>query len=752
MPVPPGLKGPVERGWQKRIPGPDDLTAMFSGNGNIGVMLGEPSRWIVDVDLDCPEAVELADRFLPFTPVVTGRPGNPASHRWYRAKGAATRQFRDQVNNEMIVELRSTGGQTLVGPSVHPDSGEIYDLFQGEPAEVDAEHLLGCVQAIARAVIKLRYPEGVKADESEALPDTPQSTHTSAGHAFTSDPIIVERARRYLTKVPPGISGCGGHDRTYAAATCMVHGFGLEPTLAFDLLKREFNPRCEPPWSDSELWHKVDHAATKPHRHPFRWLADASLNSTGLRSTMANAPSEAELPALRDCTELANAELFAELYKDAVKFCPERKAWLNWTGKQWSGGFPGAALNKAGEMVKRLRTEPQLMRGIAPEISFNWPKKCETHMKLNALVKLAAAQPALLVSVKDLDPDPWLFNAANGTIDLRTGTLREHRSSDFITQCSPVPFRPDAACPRFRRFLDEVFGGDQALIDYVIRFLAHCLTGDTREEYLHIFHGDGNNGKSVLIDTLLHIFDDYGNLAPPTLLTQKRRSEHPTELAELRGKRLVVASETEKGESLKIEQIKRLTGDEHIKGRGMHENFVTFPRRCKMILSTNNMVQVPENTEAVRRRLRVVPFDVIIPEDQRDNTLREALRHEAPGILALLVQGCLEWQRKGLRTMPAAMISATAAHGWVKDDFQEFIDTYFERSVPDRRGESACVPWAVIRERYLEWTGAKGQDPMSEHALQRALSHMGYTPTTRRVGEATEKVRVGLRLKARRAA
>lgn len=748
VPVQAGSKRPAGDGWQSRVPTAAELPTMFQGPGNIGILLGEPSGGIADIDLDCVEAVELADKFLPPTAVVTGRPGNPRSHRWYRAVGALTRQFRDPVTREMILELRSTGGQTLVGPSVHPESGERYEDFDGEPAEVDAGHLLHCAEALYRAVVQRRYPEGVELVQNNPVPNTRRSSSADEHRVYTRDPVIIESARRYLKKMPPAVSGQGGHARLYAAATCLVHGFGLEPSIAFDLLKQEFNPRCEPTWSDKELWHKIDDAAKKPHGRPFRWLADAVEGVTTERARTKSSHAVPESPTLRECTDLGNAELFAQLYLDQVRYCGERKCWYSWCGTHWTMERGGAPLNLAGEMVKRLVSEPQLMRGIAPVFAFGWPKKCESLTRLNAIVKLAEAQPSLGVSITALDADQWVFNVANGTIDLKTGTLRPHRPSDLITRCSPVTYEPGASCPRFCQFLNEVFDDDQELIGYVLRLLGHCLTGDVREEYLHIFHGDGNNGKSVLIDTVLHIFGAYGNVAPPTLLTQKRRSEHPTELAELRGKRLVAASETEKGEPLKVEQLKRLTGDAYITARLMHENFSTFPRQCKVILATNNMVRVAEDTTAVRRRLRVVPFDVIIPESRRDNTLREVLRREASGILALLVQGCLEWQSRGLKEMPDAMRRATAAHGWTKDLCSEFVEECFERVNPGTEDGEGGVPWKIVWEMHREWAARTQVAPMSEHALQRALSDLGFASVTRREGPRTVKVRTGLWPKA----
>jgi len=277
VPIPAGTKGIFTKGWERWRLGFDDLPHHFngaSGAGNIGIMLGEPSGGLVDVDLDCPEAIELADEFLPPTTVVTGRPSAPRSHRWYLAPGLKTQQYRDPVTKRMMLELRSTGGQTLVGPSIHPDSGEPYDHLDGIPPIVDGADLAARVAALAEAVERRRYPDGVPTMASRGRSSATRVRPVAS--APGDDERVARRAEAYLDAMPPAISGAGGHSTTYAAATVLVHGFGLAPAVALRMLQERFNPRCEPPWSDRELEHKIEDAASKPHDRPFGWLRDAA--------------------------------------------------------------------------------------------------------------------------------------------------------------------------------------------------------------------------------------------------------------------------------------------------------------------------------------------------------------------------------------------------------------------------------------------------------------------------------------------
>ncbi|WP_164102530.1 bifunctional DNA primase/polymerase [Candidatus Laterigemmans baculatus] len=272
VPLRPRSKMPVRADWPNLRIEADAINAEFSPKDNVGLILGEPSGWLVDVDLDCQEAVALADQYLPATPAITGRPSAGDSHRWNIAAGATTEKHTDPYDGSMIVELRSTGAQTVVGPSMHPD-GEPYDVLEAEPATVPAPMLAACVRALAWAVVAKRQP-------SRAAQSTPGHSPASPPHAAGGGPDVENRAVAYLNAMPPAIAGSGGHSQTYAAATALVHGFGVEPARAMELLSQYYNPRCDPPWSEKELQHKITQAATKPHDRPFGWLRDEGHTHT----------------------------------------------------------------------------------------------------------------------------------------------------------------------------------------------------------------------------------------------------------------------------------------------------------------------------------------------------------------------------------------------------------------------------------------------------------------------------------------
>lgn len=265
VPMPLASKAPVIKNWTGLRLLPSQLKWRFAGDGNIGLLTGAPSGWLIDIDLDCPEAVELADQFLPHTGAVTGHEKRPRSHRWYFAVGLRSKRFCDPVTRAMIVEIRSTGLLSTVGPSLHPDGGR-YDLLEAVPTTVPGFILLDAVRRLWKAVYTQRghYPPPPRL---AGLPSVPEK----GLDAYTLDERV-RRATRYLRSVPGAVEHQGGHNQTFAAATALVHGFALPGEIAFDLLRDQYNPHCQPPWPEKALRHKVEQAFITPHDMPKGWL------------------------------------------------------------------------------------------------------------------------------------------------------------------------------------------------------------------------------------------------------------------------------------------------------------------------------------------------------------------------------------------------------------------------------------------------------------------------------------------------
>ena len=270
----------------------------------------------------------------------------------------------------------------------------------------------------------------------------------------------------------------------------------------------------------------------------------------------------------------------------------------------------------------------------------------------------------------DWDADPWLLNTPGGTVDLTTGTLRPHCRDDRMTKITAVA--PGGDCPRWRAFLERVFAGDHEYIAFMRRIVGYGLTGSIREHALFFFYGTGANGKGVFLNTIRGILGEYAAVAPMDTFTASGTDRHPTELAMLRGARIVIAQETEAGHRWAEAKIKALTGGDPISARFMRQDFFTYLPQFTLLIAGNHKPSLQTVDEAIRRRFHLIPFSVTIPPEERDEQLLDILKAEWPGILAWAIAGCVEWQRPGLAP-PVAVRNATAGYLTDEDAVGRFL-------------------------------------------------------------------------------
>jgi putative DNA primase/helicase len=352
-----------------------------------------------------------------------------------------------------------------------------------------------------------------------------------------------------------------------------------------------------------------------------------------------------------------------------------------------------------------------------------------------AVVTLARADRRLAATVDQWDRDPMLLNTPGGTIELHDGRMREHRPLDYITKITAAA--PDAKCPipMWLSFLDRVTDGNADLISYLQRVAGYSLTGLTREHALFFLYGTGGNGKSVFATTIAGMLGDYHRTAPIETFTASHAERHPTDLAGLRGARLVTAIETEEGRRWAESRIKALTGGDKIAARFMRQDFFEFVPQFKLLIAGNHKPGLRSVDEAIRRRFHLVPFTVTIPAGERDDTLTEKLKAEWPGILAWAVEGCLQWQRVGLAA-PAAVTAATAAYLEAEDAIAAWLDECC------RRDPQAWERTSALFSSWSAWAAKAGEHVGSQRRFGERLEAHGITPYRRMDGRGF----AGLRL------
>ncbi len=418
-------------------------------------------------------------------------------------------------------------------------------------------------------------------------------------------------------------------------------------------------------------------------------------------------------------TELGNAERLVHKYGIDLHFCHEWSKWLVWDGSRWIEDKRGAVDQMAKETVRAMYTEAK--NNTNPdvrELLLNHAQRSESANKLRAMVNLATSESNIPVLSDELDQHSWHFTVNNGTIDLRTGMLCQHKRNDLITKLARVDFDPDAKCPVWQGFLEQIMAGNKALITFLQRAVGYSLTGDVSEQVLFFLYGKGANGKTTFLKTILDLVDNYGRQSEPGLLIQKNVESHPTGLAELLGSRFVSTTEVEEGRRMAETLVKQMTGGDRQKGRFMRQDWFEFEPTFKLWLAANHRPVIRSTDYGIWRRIRLIPFEVTISPKDQDKSLLKKLKSEFSGILAWAVKGCLDWQREGL-SEPAEVTQATSSYKTDMDILGSFIA---DRCVvhPD-----ALINVARLYAIYIEWCESNKEVRMSKRQFGSQLDERG---------------------------
>lgn len=418
-------------------------------------------------------------------------------------------------------------------------------------------------------------------------------------------------------------------------------------------------------------------------------------------------------------TELANSRRFLIQHGEKCLYCHPWKKWLIWDGKRWEIDHSGAVVRLAKSVVDQLWHETQYSSRNASDEVLKFVTNSAKSAGIKAMLTLAASETP--IQPEEMDQNEWLLNCPNGTIDLRTGELREHRREDLLTKLCPVEYLIDSETYVWDRFLEDVFPNEE-VIRYMQRLLGYALTGNTREHVLPIFYGKGANGKSTLLEAFMEMLgSDYALKAPQSLLVASKGDRHPTELADLHGKRFVVCTETAENCKLNEPLIKELTGGDTIRARRMREDFWQFVPTHKIVLCTNHKPIVSGTDNGIWRRLQLVPFMQTFTEEQQDKDLKEKLRVAAPGILFWVVKGAVDWCQNGIQT-PSIITSATDEYRSDEDIVGQFIEDCCVT------GHSAYnVKAGQLYEAYEKWCEDSGQTLLNQTMFGKRVTAMGYT-------------------------
>lgn len=436
----------------------------------------------------------------------------------------------------------------------------------------------------------------------------------------------------------------------------LCRAFGMDPIAIEAVLTHINETRCNPPLSETEI-HDL---AASMHSYPAE-------------------PNRAPR-ALFDypTTDAGAAEMLAGLHQDQILFNHNQGTWLLWRDHAWMVDGKGVITQYMVEAARKLALSAMAIHDEDRRNNIcKHARALESKTKLTAAVDICKTLPRVAVSTEDMNKDPMLLATTSGVVDLKTGVLRAGNPSDKISHISHAAYDTEALCPRWHRFLGEIFANNAEVINFVQRSIGYTLTGLTTEQCLFMLIGNGANGKSVFLEILHALLGTYAYNTPfSTFIRSNNTSQQTNDIAALVGRRLVISSETNEGVVIDESKVKSITGSDVVTARFLHQEFFEFRPVCKVWVAVNHAPRVRDDSDAFWRRVRRIDFPVQFSADMADKYLSQTLLSELPGILRWAVEGCLLWQTDGLMP-PDSVRKATLQYRQDSDPLSDFLGTCF---------------------------------------------------------------------------
>ncbi|MDO3660740.1 phage/plasmid primase, P4 family [Bacillus sp. C28GYM-DRY-1] len=440
-------------------------------------------------------------------------------------------------------------------------------------------------------------------------------------------------------------------------------------------------------------------------------------------SHVADTEEIIDTPPVFHLTELGNAERLVYYHGKNIRYCNELD-WLIWNGKMWEEDSKRQIEALTAQTLRAIYGEAKATEdGYRKKLLNDWAKKCERrNIRMNTILD---TRPMVAVRKQELDSHKYLFNCENGVIDLKTGELLPHDRDFLFTKISSVAYQKDADCPNWKAFLESIFIDEQGqpnneIIDFMQKAIGYSLTGDTTEQVMFFLFGNGRNGKSTFINTVQQLLGDYGRQTnSDTFIKKKNDSSINNDIARLDGARFVSAVESEEGQQLSESLVKQITGGEKMSARFLRQEYFEFTPEFKVFFTTNHKPIVKGSDEGIWRRIRLVPFTVTIPKEKVDKKLPQKLAAEMPGILRWAVEGCLKWQKDGLKE-PEVIRKATEGY---REDMDILAPFLAEKCVIH---QAAKIEAKELYKEYKDWCYENDDVELKNRAFYRQLEIRGF--------------------------
>lgn len=418
--------------------------------------------------------------------------------------------------------------------------------------------------------------------------------------------------------------------------------------------------------------------------------------------------------------DMGNAERFVDLFGENVRYCYTEKKWYFYNSMRWSVDNLGVILRMADKCVEAMKAEAKLYLQADEESGGDMAKKFEKHMKSSRSNK---SKKAMLNEIEhhlpilpiQMDRYKMALNTPSGIINLKNGDVKAHNPEYYFTKITSVDCAEAADCLRWLAFLDDIFAGDKDLIRYIQKAVGYSLTGSTAEQCAFFLYGTGRNGKSTFIDVIRDVFGDYAaNIQPETIMVKSSQSNAiNSDIARLKGARLVTSVEPNEGVRLNEGLLKQLTGDDTVTARKLYSEEFEFKPEFKLWMATNHKPIIRGTDTGIWRRIHMIPFNVQIPEDKVDKNLTHKLKAEMTGIFKWCIDGSLMWQREGLQ-MPAAVLKSVREYRREMDVISAFIE--------DKCTLEGTVQASMLYAAYASWADSNNEYCMSNTKFSTELA------------------------------
>jgi putative DNA primase/helicase len=751
-------KHPVTDDWQNTpaLSGAD-IEALWERRprANVGVATGQPSGFFVlDIDPDnggLESAKALGEKYGKFFNSTRSHlTGSGGYHLLYAMPDFDLGNARGGLKEYPGIDIRGTGGQIVMPPSVSAKGP--YKVKRDVEIQVAPDWLLDMIRPNEAETTKVdlstfdtsfidsldekertrlaRYAEKAIEGNLQRL----AALHLNNGPAYTGEPWDMTVFEVACALLEIANSPWNPYTQTNAYHDVFT-GAPRDSGFQDDRVNDKFRSAVKTIGTKSRAM--PPKPAPKEPKEDFDFMDGPDVRSAAPKGTgggptdtpTAAAPEGTDYP-VHTWDDLGNAKRFVDRFGDRLRWIESVKKWAVYTDGRWVMDDKLLAHNMTQNMLAGLfkqeghnyDTTPTGPNGDKPSMREQFEKWCHGQgmsARIKACMVEASARAKMRAAITDFDSDPWLLNVRNGVVDLRTGELLPHDPTMLLMQQCPVNYNPDAPAPIFHAYLERCMPNID-MRAYLKRIVGYSITGLTTEQAMFLHYGDGANGKSVYLEVMGAVMGDYGQVVPRETLLVKSNTEHPTSVARMVGKRFLQTSETARGKRLDEEMVKGLTGGEQQTARHLYGSYFDFKPTGKIQYVTNHKPRLTD-AESIWRRLHLIGWPVKIADEDRDPFLsKKIIDAELEGVLAWAIQGCAEWQDRGL-DRPIVSREDLKEYRLDQDEFGDFLDMKLVRT-PGIKATTGAL-YGV----YEAWAMQSGiRNRMTKIDFARTLSERGF--------------------------